>query len=351
LAPILSHEHGLPSPSLESVLRCEHKYWSRREQAASIPECVPDFSVFDPFDDDALASIDVSYPFWVKPVKSFASQLGFRIEDPDDFAEALEEIRAEIGTLGSAFDEVLEMADLPDVIAEESGTSCLAEQIISGVQAAPEGAITRGRFEVHGVFDMIKDEAGKSFARLDYPSGLPEQVQKRMIDVSERFLRHIGFDDGCFNAEFMWDEEEHQLWVIEFNTRISQSHSDMFAKVDGRSNHEVAIDVALGQEPRRPDDGGRFRVATKGVIPHYEDGIVRRVPSDEDIEQLQERFPHTQVLIAVEPGDRLADLPNQDSYRYELGTLYIGATSREELVERYHACIEALPFEFDPVDA
>src|SRR6056297_135325 len=40
---ILNDEFGFPGPGLEEMLRCEHKYWSRREQRAAIPEAVPDF--------------------------------------------------------------------------------------------------------------------------------------------------------------------------------------------------------------------------------------------------------------------------------------------------------------------
>ena len=350
LAPILAHEHGVPSPSLRSVLACEHKYWSRLEQAVSVPEVVPQFAAFDPFDDDPLASIDLEFPFWVKPVKSFSSQLGFRIDGPDDFAEALEELREGVGRLGHAFDEVLDMVDLPPEIQEAPGTTCLAEQIISGIQAAPEGTMFQGEFNVHGCFDMLKGEGG-SFDRLDYPSALSQELQDRMTDVCERLLRQIGFDNGCFNVEFMWDRDTDKLWLIEVNTRISQSHSDLFAKVDGASNHEVAIDIALGQRPIMPRGDGPYEVASQCHIPHRgDDAIIKAVPSQEDIARLDERFPGTVVELGVEPGDRLSELPNQAEARYELGMIYLGADSREELDERYHACLEALQFEFAPVE-
>ena len=351
LAPILSHEHGLPSPRLESVLRCEHKYWSRLEQRASIPEMVPGFCSFDPFDDESVNSIDLPYPFWVKPVKSWASQLGFRIKGPEDLPPAIAEIREGIRLAGEPFNEVLGLVDLPDEVAGADGNTCIAEEIISGVQAAPEGTMSRGEFNVHGVIDMRADPDTHSFDRLDYPSQLPAGVQQRMIDACERFLRHIGFDDGCFNAEFMWDEQRDQLWVIEFNTRISQSHSELFAKVDGMSNHEVAIDVALGRRPAMSRGEGHYAVACKGIVTHDQDAIVRSVPDEDDIEQLRQRFPEAQVRLAVKPGDHLEEMPNQDSYRYILATLYLGANSIEELGECFRACADALPFEFDPVPA
>ncbi len=264
----------------------------------------------------------------MKPIKAHSSALGFKVEDAADFAEAIEEIREHIGEIGDPFNTVLQEVELPPELEGAGGNSCLAEQFVEGTQVAPEGTMFRGEYHVHGVFDMHKDEAGTSFSRLDYPaSSVPEQVQQRMIDLTERYLRRVGYDNGCFNSEFMWDREQDQLWLIEVNTRISQSHSDLFAKVDGSSNHEVAIDIALGVTPRMPHREGEFATAAQCMLFHEEDAIVTRVPSEQDKAELARRWPGTLLTLQVAQGDRLADLPGQDSYRYILGKLYIGADS------------------------
>ncbi|GIG66204.1 ATP-grasp domain-containing protein [Phytomonospora endophytica] len=350
IGPILAREHGLPAPSLESLLKCEHKYWSRLEQRASVPECVPRFVSFDPFDDDALAAIDLDFPFWVKPVKSHSSDLGFEIRDAEGFHAAVAEIRENIGAIGDAFNDALALVDLPPELSGADGNTCLAEQFVSGVQAAPEGTMFHGRFAVHGVLDMHKDDAGTSFERLDYPAAsVPAAIQDRMIDATERLLRHVGFDDGAFNAEFMWDSEADKIWLIEVNTRISQSHSELFTRVDGTSNHTVAIDIALGREPRMPHREGDFAVAAQCMIFHDDDAVVTRIPGRRDKERVAERHAGAIVTLQVSEGDRLAELPNQDSYRYIIGKVYIGARDREELQRRYDAIVAELPFEFAPV--
>lgn len=349
MSAILAAERGLPAPSLESLLRSEHKYWSRLEQQRSVPECVPGFAAFDPFDDDALASIGLDFPFWVKPIKAHSSALGFKVEDEAQFAEALVEVREHIGEIGDAFNQALQRVELPAELEGAGGNSCLAEQFVEGTQVAPEGSMFRGEFQVHGVFDMHKDEAGTSFSRLDYPaSSVPEHVQQRMIDLTERYLRQVGYDNGCFNSEFMWDREDDQLWLIEINTRISQSHSDLFTKVDGCSNHEVAIDVALGQPPHMPRREGEFATAAQCMLFRDEDAIVTRIPSEDDKAEIARRWPGTLVTLQVAEGERLSDLPGQDSYRYSLGKLYIGAETTQELVERYATIAAEVPFEFAP---
>ncbi|MFC7407138.1 ATP-grasp domain-containing protein [Georgenia alba] len=350
LAPILAHDRGIPAPSLLSMLKCEHKYWSRLEQRTAVPDVVPGFSAFDPFAEDALAQVDLPFPFWVKPVKAHSSNLGFEIHDEDQFASALEEIRAEITDLGDAFNQVLRRVDLPRELQEAGGNTCLAEEIITGIQAAPEGVVSRGRFDVHGIVDMYKDPDGRSIERLDYPAAtVPPEVQDRMVSTAERFLRHIGFDDGAFNVEYMWDPDTDRLRMIEVNTRISQSHSELFLKVDGTSNHEAAIDVALGDPPDMPHGEGRYAVAAQWHIFHDHDGVVRSVPSEEDVAALQRELPDTHVTFQVAPGDQLSDLPHQDSYRFKLGSLYLGADDRDQLVERYRRALALLPFDIDPV--
>lgn len=347
IGPILAKERGLPAPSLESLLKCEHKYWSRLEQRASVPECVPAFVSFDPFDDDALDRIDIPYPFWVKPVKAHSSNLGFEIEDASSFADAIAQIRSEIENVGDAFNAVLRRVELPPELHGADGNTCLAEQFVTGTQVAPEGTMFRGRFAVHGVFDMHRDAAGTSIERLDYPaSTVPDSVQKRMIDITERHLRRIGFDNGCFNSEFMWDDATDDLWLIEVNTRISQSHSELFVKVDGVSNHEVAIDIALGQEPRMPSGEGEHRVAAQCMVYHDDDAVVTRVPDDDEIAELERAHPWCTVTIEVDEGARLSESTNQNSYRYVVARVYVGADDRTQLAERFDVVARELPFEF-----
>ncbi|WP_346798616.1 ATP-grasp domain-containing protein [Halomonas sp. Bachu 37] len=350
MVPLLCKEYGIPSPSAESVLTCEHKYWSRLEQQRVIPECVPAFCSVDPFAENPLEQVTLDFPFWLKPVKAFSSQLGFKVENEAQFQEAIETMRQEIRHFGDPFNEALSYIDLPADLEGCDGNTCIAEQLVSGIQAAPEGTMFQGEFNVHGIIAQGRSAEEGLFDRLEYPSHLPEKIHRRMIGICKTFLTHIGFDNGCFNAEFMWDEKTDQLWLIEFNTRISQSHSEIFIMVDGMSNHEVAIDIALNERPSLPNREGHYPVAAKCYIPYeHKDGIVTRVPSAEEIQALRERFPGTEVKLAVHEGSRLSELPNQDAFSYQLGTLYIAAEEHEQIQERYDACLEALRFEIDPV--
>lgn len=124
--PILCREFGLPSASLDAVLKCEHKFWSRYEQRQCIPDHIPKFAAFDPFDDAALDKLDLDFPFWVKPIKSFSSYLGFRINNQKDWDHAIGEIRAHIGRFEGPFDELLQRVDMPEEVANIGGGDCIA---------------------------------------------------------------------------------------------------------------------------------------------------------------------------------------------------------------------------------
>ena len=352
LAPMLAAERSLPSPSIDSILSFEHKYWSRLIQNQAIPEQVPRFAAFDPFDPEVERSgVGLPFPRWIKPVKSHSSQLGFEVRGEEGFRDALEVIRREIRTVGHAFDEVLSTIDVPESVRGVTGTSCIAEQIITGTQVAPEVSMFQGDFVVHGFFDMRRSEDGHSFDSLCYPArSVPPEVRDRMLVATERVLREAGFDNGCANAEFMWDERTDRISMIEVNTRISQSHSDLFVKVDGTSNHEYAIAVALGRRPRPKPGAGRFGAAAKHLIGVHKDGTVRAVPTDRDLVRLQDEFPDTVVQLAVKPGDRLSELPNQDPYRYVLATVYLGAADYAELPDVAARMEGFLPFDIDHGD-
>jgi hypothetical protein len=345
LAPILSREFGLPAPSLESVLRCEHKYWARLQQRQAAPECVPVFQTFDPFDSNGADQLEIDLPIWLKPIKSFSSHLGFHIETREELEKALAEMREHINELGALFDECLAHADLPSEIEGIGGCHAIAEAIIRGDQFAPEGYVRNGKVRIHGFFDMMLGQGGQTVQGLRYPARLTPDIEQRSADVCRRIIERVGFNDGCFNVEFLWNKETDKLWVIEVNTRISQSHSEMFRRVNGMSNHEIAVSVALGQEPRFSGNKGDSKIAAKFYLTKEKDAKVTREPLPEELEALSREFGAL-VEFEAHEGDQLSELPDQPVYCYNVGWAWIGAQSEAELWDRYQALVERLSMEF-----
>ena len=346
MVPILNRESGLRYVPLVSMLKCEHKYWGRLEQKMVVPEMVPRFEAVNPFDDNAVDAFEMGYPFWLKPIKSFASHLGFKIENREQFEEALVEIRDNIRRIGDQFNVVMEMVDLPPDIREVDGNWCIAEQLVRGWQCGVEGYVLNGQTFIHGIFDCYKDRNAWSFNRYEYPSRWPRRVQQRMVDATKKLMAHLGYNQAPFGVEFFWDEDADKLWLLEVNTRISQSHSDQFEKVHGISNHEIALAVALGVKPVIPRTRGAFGCAAKFHLRRYADCEVLKVPGGENLAAIAREMPGTEVHVSVEPGMKLSDLRDQDAFSYEIATVHLGAEDQPELLRRFRRVSEMLDFEF-----
>lgn len=341
MVPLLCREMGLPGPDLQGVLKCEHKYWSRQEQAGVIEE-VPAFALVR-LEGDVRPPDGVPFPFWLKPVKSVSSQLAFLVESEDDFRRAVGEIEASIGEFAEPFDFVLEEAELPPEIEEIGGRACIAEEMATGRQFTVEGYCVDDQPRAYGVVESVLYPGKSNFLRYEYPAPIPSDVDDRMVRASERVMRRIGLGWGSFNIEYFWDEETDRVVLLEINPRLSQAHAEIIELVDGTSHFHAMVQLALGREPRMPHRKGKYAVAGKFFPRVFRDGVVTDAPSRVDVDRAVRDIPGvTAVALAVEAGDRLAELPHQDPYSYALGDIVVGADDSEQLVARYEACLDAL---------
>ena len=351
LSFILIQEYQLHGPSLESGLKCEHKYWSRIEQQKVTPDHVPDFAAVNPFEVKNIEDIAVSPPFWLKPVKAYGSQIGFKIDSQHELDEALPVIRENIGFFGEPFNYILSKAGLPDSISKIDGHHCIAESLIGGHQCTLSGYVHGDTVEIYGIVDSINYEDTDSFFYYLLPSGLPDDVQENMIEVTKRIIRSIGFKDAPFNIEFFYEKEKNNFYVLEINPRMSQSHSDLYNKVTGHSNHQVAVHLAQGMHP---DFDMNHRQAKFGAKMHYrvfEDGIITNYPGDNELQQVKEKYPDVYFFPMASEGDRLSELERQDSYSYKLFAIYLGADSKEQLMDKYDDILEILNLKIEKIDA
>ena len=85
MVPSCANGWGCAGPATEAVVKCEHKYWSRLEQAKVIDE-FPGFGLLDL--DDPVLPDGLDYPVWLKPIRSASSELAFRADDPRQLADA-----------------------------------------------------------------------------------------------------------------------------------------------------------------------------------------------------------------------------------------------------------------------
>ncbi len=330
----LAQKYGLRTPTPKSALRCQHKYWSRIEQKKVVPDHVPSFTAINPYDAPILKQIDLDAPFWLKPIKAHSSELSFWITNEEELQHAYPKIQQHIKHFAEPFNYFLSSIDLPEKIKGIDGHHCIAEKNIHGFQCTLSGYVQDQQVFCYGLVDSVHYDEAPSFFYYYLPSDLPQAVQQRMQEIAKTIMLHIGFDFSPFNIEFFYNQEEDSIHILEINPRMSQSHADLYHKVAGVSNHQVLIDVAMGEKPVM-EKRGKYNCAAKFLMRVFEDGVVKRVPTEEQIKKIEQKYPDTRIQISVKEGQQLSQLKLQDSFSYSLGIVYTGAQSRYELLEKY----------------
>lgn len=346
----LLDEYNLHGPSLESGLKCEHKYWSRTLQNETIPDNIPDFASVNPFEETSLKDIDLEPPFWLKPVKSYGAQLGFKITEQKELDEALEILRRNINYFADPFNYMLSFADLPESVKNIDGNYCIAEKLIGGRQCTVSGYVFNNQVHTYGVVDSVSYPKTHSFFYYLLPSELPQDVQKRMAEISKKVMIQTGFNNSPFNIEFYYDEEKDEIKLLEVNPRMSQSHSDLYAKVAGHSNHQILVNLAQGKHPDFENEGGPFKYGAKIHHRIFHDGIVKHFPDQKKLEEIKKEYPHTHIIPQVKTGDRLSDIPGQDSYSFRDAIIYTGANSKIKLIEKYHDIVSKMDIQIEKLN-
>ena len=99
----------------------------------------------------------------------------------------------------------------------------MLEECLRGRQYCLDGYCFDGSVRSLGIVDAIMYPGTDAFMRWDYPSHLPEDLQRQAEEIAARFLQEVGFTHGLFNMEFVIDELSGQLKVIEFNPRTGRT--------------------------------------------------------------------------------------------------------------------------------
>ncbi len=352
LAALVAEEFGFSFPSFESVFLCQHKYYSRLRQQQAAPEATPRFCLLPLRPAGAPPDIPLPYPVFIKPTKSYLSILARRIGSPGGLGAAMAEAAARLAPIATMFDDLVAASSLDHGYRDTSAASLLVEEPLSGHQVTLDGYVHGGTMVPLGVVDSLFVPGTLSFERFEYPSRLPPRVQERMVRIAERCILGIGLDRTFFDIEFFYREADDSIWIIEVNGRMSSQFAPLYRMVDGIDLYAMQLDMCLGRDPGIRDVWGperiRDKVAASLVLRTFQDGMVRRVPRDEDLGRFRERFPEAFVEILVAEGRKLSDeLQDDESFRYAL--IDLCAEDWDELSERYREARALLPFTFEPL--
>jgi biotin carboxylase len=342
LAAAIAERLGLRGPDPGVTAMCQHKYLARLAQAKLVPEAVPPFTLID-VAEDAPFPQGLRFPLFVKPVKSFFSIGAEHVCSPQDLA-ALFPRWAALDQFFAPLDRMLQR-----YAGASIGTKRLiAEGVLKGEQVTVEGFVYDGKASVMGVVDSVMFPGTLAFSRFDYPSALPERVQQRMGEIAATLMQGVGFDNGLFNIEMMYDSERDLVSIIEINPRMASQFADLYQKVDGTSSYAVLLDIAQGRAPRFDRRRGRYAFAASIVLRSFEDYVVAALPGEADLARLAHDYPDIRVEILARPGRALSsEMQDGNSYRY--GIVNLGGRDRAHVLEQFAACRDRLGIVFTPV--
>jgi biotin carboxylase len=342
VAAAIADRLNLPGPSPEKILLCQHKYYSRIAQREAMPEAVPSFALLQT--DGSVAAGEVTFPTFVKPVKSFFSVLAERVENAEELERIVARAQPHLYGFVRPFNALLgRFTDYP-----VNGSHLLAETPLRGSQVTVEGCVFQGEVMIIGVTDSIMHPGTTSFARFEYPSVLDLGVQERMSGIAARFISSIGFDNGLFNIEMFYDPSSNSIHIIEVNPRMCPQFADLMEKVNGVNTYEIALATAAGVRPVVCRPGAAYPAAVSYVLRLFEDKIVRGVPNTSELRDLGMRFPDARLKILCEPGRQLSqELQDGQSYRYAI--LNMGGRSREDAIDRSIEALRGLTFVFGDI--
>jgi hypothetical protein len=341
VAAIIAKELGLNGMNPVIAFICEHKYYSRRAQKRITPLAVPNFQCL-PINGLQSSDIALSYPFFVKPVKSAFSILAKTIHNFEELEDFMPKIQKRLSLSLPPFNILINKYSSLKL----DGNYLIAEQLLDGEQFTIEGFSWNKRVTIMGITDSIMYPGTLSFQRFEYPSKLPKSVQHRMENIAAKLVLEIGLDYTLFNIEMFYNPEKETIHIIEINPRMSYQFADLFEKVDGTNSYNIQLQLSQGEQPVFEQSKGQFRVAASFVLRLFEDKLVTRSPTEEELNKIKTKFPDSFVIIKVKKGNKLSDV-SQDEKSYRYAIINLGGDNWTDLYSRFGALRKLLEFDFD----
>ncbi len=202
----------------------------------------------------------------------------------------------------------------------------------------------RGRVREIDIVDSVFHPGTGSFKRFECPSRVPGKIREKMLEATERFLRHIRFDNSLFNIEFIYNSSEAR--IVEVNSRMASQFADMMEGLHGTNTYKILLDLSAGKAPRFRRNRGKDKVAASFVLRKFSDAWVASIPSPKELEKIRKKIPGTGIEIFVESGRSLSSHFQQDDESYRYALINVCARNRRALFRKYQTCRRMLRFRF-----
>ena len=164
-------------------------------------------------------------------------------------------------------------------------------------------------------------------------------------------MQGLGFDNGIFNIEMMYDAEADRISIIEINPRMASQFADLYEKVDGTNSFSVLLDIAQGRTAALHAPAGTLRICRELRVAQFRGLIWSRPCRARPISSAsRELYPDIRVELHATPGRKLSD-EFQDGKSYRYGVLNLGGRDLADVLEQFESCRAELGIELRPFAA
>lgn len=284
-AAMASASLGLLYNSLSSVRATRNKYLMR-QMMQKFGLNSPEFRVFL-IDLNPKEFIDkISYPSVVKPTFLSASQGVIRVNTPDEFVDAFNQIRRIITDPSNRKKSA------------ETNQQILVEDYIPGTEVAIEGILMNGKFKLLAIFDKPDPLEGPYFVETIYvtPSRYPQDIQAKIIQTTIDAIGALGLTTGPVHAEMRINEKG--TWMLEIAARSIGGLCSRVLKFDNGISLEALILMhAMGKDIKNIDCDQK--AAGVMMMPVLQTGILKEVRNLESAKQIP-GIENIVITIALE---------------------------------------------------
>lgn len=374
LGSLVARRLGVPGLSPSGALATTSKFETRTRLArAGVPQ--PRFRLGVDAADVRAAAREHGYPLVLKGVASALGRLVTLVRDERGAEDAVARVRA--GLLESV--DVARLVDFARTASLDLGCDptrqFLIESFATGAPLETDGVVAGGTIHTFGVTEQVLSQPPWFFMEgYLLPADVLDAERAELERISDAALRALDVGDTGFSIEMRWDRAEARVSgaasraasraadaasraasvvadaasraaIIEVNGRLGwdEGFGDMFAAVTGVQPAFAALQVALGQAvafDRRPDLRAALAYACC-----YEDRVVARVPSAEELAEVARRHA-VATGLAVHAGDRLHAPPHPDATPHVAYALATDAHSSRAAYARARAAVDELRFEW-----
>lgn len=338
LGAVLARELELPGPDPHAMYRAQHKgIFSRL--AAGMETGIPTSIIAG----SGYSLQEVSYPVFIKPVKSMLSQYAYLIRSEKQFVGILNRMKNKHIRHTWWFDTFFRecAANLKDDYI--SLDQFIVQPFIEARQYTADAFVQNGQVAILGITKSVFGKNRRSFVRFDFPGDISKTALSRVNGMAQAIVRALGYDNAGCNIEFFLTSDDRVL-IIEFNTRQSIQFVPLFTQKYEQSTVSMMIDIALGKAPSLAVKKDQT-VASSCVLRRDTDALVTHIPTKKTLDRLAKTCGVLGIRILAEKGKRLSDY-TQDSYSYRYAIVDIAGKNLQEIKKKLACVIENLGIRF-----